>query len=1127
MMPLLRRWAVVLSLLLTLYPEVVAAQASAVARAVSVQGSVEARRAGQQQWVAVKLNDSFAPGDTIRVGDRSRADLALLNQSVLRVNAGTEMVIEPVKDQTTGVVNLLRGATHFLSRGPRSLEVQTPFTTAGVRGTEFFIALEPNRTLLTVFEGTVVAANQAGSLTLTSGQSAEAEAGKAPVTRVVARPRDAVHWALYYPPVLYFRPDEVPSGPARQSLDAYRAGDLKTALDAVNAVPAGADARFFAHRAHLLLAVGRVDEAAADIGRALSAAPNDSNALALQTIIAVVQGDKDRAFDTAQRAVQADPKSATARIALSYAQQARFDLEGARANLREAVRLDPRNALAWARLSELEASFGQLNRALDAAQKAAALEPNLSRTQTVLGYAHLMRVNTKRAKEAFEKAIALDSADPLPRLGLGLAKIREGGVDEGSRELEAAASLDPSNAIVRSYLGKAYYEEKRTGLDEREYAVAKQLDPNDPTPWFYDAIAKQTTNRPVEALRSLERAIELNDNRAVYRSRLLLDEDLAARSASLARIYSDLGFQQLALVEGWKSVNTDPTSFSAHRFLADSYAVRSRHEIARVSELLQSQLLQPLNVTPIQPRLAESNLFLISALGPATLSFNEFNPIFNRDRLAFQTTGLYGENDTWAVEGLISGIYRKASFSVGYTHFETDGFRVNAFQKDDIFNAFVQFELTPQTSVQAEYRHRETETGDLLLRFFRDDFFRGQTTIEDRDSIRIGARHAFSPESILLASVSYSSADTHQRIEPFPQVGVRFADFDLPKEEAFGVELQHLFRSRYVNLRTGAGYVDIDGALETTVGFGPPRVPFNINVESVTKTQIGHFNVYEYADIKPLRNLMFTLGLSFDSLSGDFPGDDTETNQFNPKIGVIWNPLPDTTLRAAVFRTLKRTLISNQTLEPTQVAGFNQFFDDLNLSDIWRYGVAADQKFTKSLFGGLELSKRDLTVPFLNFVANPAGPPTDHTDWHEYSARTYAFWTPHDWIALRAEYIFERLSRDKEFPAGVREADTHKVPLGISFFHPSGWSTSLTSTYYHQEGKFGGFHAQSPIRNGRDDFWVTDAAINYRLPKRYGFVTLGVTNLFEENFKYFDPDLRNASIQPTRMVFGKVTLALP
>ena len=40
----------------------------------------------------------------------------------------------------------------------------------------------------------------------------------------------------------------------------------------------------------------------------------------------------------------------------------------------------------------------------------------------------------------------------------------------------------------------------------------------------------------MEALH-LQHAIELNDNRAVYRSRLLLDADLAARSASLGRIY--------------------------------------------------------------------------------------------------------------------------------------------------------------------------------------------------------------------------------------------------------------------------------------------------------------------------------------------------------------------------------------------------------------------------------------------------------------------------------------------------------------------------------------------------------------------------------------------------------------
>ena len=74
---------------------------------------------------------------------------------------------------------------------------------------------------------------------------------------------------------------------------------------------------------------------------------------------------------------------------------------------------------------------------------------------------------------------------------------------------------------------------------------------------------------------------------------------------------------------------------------------------------------------------------------------------------------------------------------------------------------------------------------------------------------------------------------------------------------------------------------------------------------------------------------------------------DVDKDQFNPKFGITWNPFPGTTLRAAVFRVLKRTLITDQTLEPTQVAGFNQFFDDSMLTDAWRYGGAIDQKFTK------------------------------------------------------------------------------------------------------------------------------------------------------------------------------------
>ena len=585
-------------------------------------------------------------------------------------------------------------------------------------------------------------------------------------------------------------------------------GDLQAAFESIKGVPDTiGEPRFFVYRASLLLAVGRVDEASKDIERALSLSPNYSDAFALQSVIAVVLNEREKALDIARKAVEADPKSAAALIALSYAQQSNFDLEGALESLKQAVQVNPNNALAWARLSELHLSFARLDEALEAAQKAVALDPNLARTQMVLGFAYLTQVNTTESKRAFERSIELDQAGYLSRLGLGLAKIREGDLAEGRREIEIAASLDPNNSIVRSYLGKAYFEEKRTTLDEREYAIAKELDPNDPTPWFYDAIAKQTTNRPVEALQNMQQAIELNNNRLVYRSRLLLDSDLAARSAALGQIYNDLGFQQLGLVEGWKAVNTDPTNFSAHRLLADTYSNLPRHDIARVSELLQSQLLQPINITPIQPHLAESNLFLISSAGPARLSFNEFNPLFTRNGISFQTTGLGGENNTYSGEGILSGIYNKASFSLGGFHFQTDGWRTNSDQRDAIANAFLQFELSPKTSIQFEYRYRNRENGDLQQRFFPQDFFPGLTDKETRNTYRLGGKYNFTPNSILLGSFQYAKFEPHQRDnEPtVNDVGpnarfLSFIDLSSPPIDSFNGEVQHLFRSRYFNL---------------------------------------------------------------------------------------------------------------------------------------------------------------------------------------------------------------------------------------------------------------------------------------------------------------------------------------
>jgi len=738
-----------------------------VGRLVSRQGVVETRAPDQTTWQAVKLNHGFCLGDAVRTGARSRAAVVLTNETIVRLDQFTTLTLSGLDDADSWI-DLLSGAAHFLSRTPRALKVKTPYINAGIEGTEFVVRASTDEGSVTVLEGRVLADNALGAVPLRSGESAVAGAGQLPVKRLVLQPRDAVQWSLYYPPL--FERSALSGADkwaqaARQSFDAYLRADSAAAFAAIDAVPSDiADARFFNYRAALLLSVGRLEEAQADIARSYQLSPENANADALQSVGALARNDNRAAMDLAHKANTRDRESVSAWVALSYAQQAAFDLEAARASMEQALLRDPENILALARLAELWLSLGELKRSQEVAERAVSINPNIARTQTVLGFAYLTRIKTATAQQTFEKAIGLDSADPLARLGLGLALIRQGKLETGRREIEIGAALDPNNALIRSYLGKAYYEEKRNPLAAAQLDMAKQLDPRDPTPWLYDAIRKQTENRPVEALQDVNQSIELNNNRAVYRSRLLLDQDLAARNVSLGRIYRDLGFETDALAEGWLSVNLDPRNYSAHRLLADSYSVLPRHEIARVSELLQSQMLQPLNFMSLRPQLSQTDLSLLYGIGSPDIGSGEFNPLFTREGLHAQINGMIGSNQTLANDLVISGLSDRITYSISQSHYETQGFRTNNDLTQNAYSAFLQAQLTDRSSMQWELRRQDRKNGDLALLFDQNLFSPLNRERRGEDTARIGYRYTPSAFSDLLVSVISSKIKLNQNI---------------------------------------------------------------------------------------------------------------------------------------------------------------------------------------------------------------------------------------------------------------------------------------------------------------------------------------------------------------------------
>lgn len=1096
-------WSALVPLLLSAWSSQASAQntvacAPVIARLVSVEGAVEIQRAGRGDWQAV--NASTMPlcgGDRVHVGARSRAAVAMQPETNIRLDQFTTVALTAKPDETViemypddrvapGARGQSCGAGYFTSRFPRRFRVLTPFVNATVEGTEFEVTNACTVSRVSVFEGTVLAEAGGANARLQRGQSiGAAESGLDAVT-LAARPVDAVAWAIYYP----------------------RLADRSTAptMDC-STLDAAARTQCTVGQAEALLGVGRVAEA----NMLLDDADDSAEVEALQAIIAVARNDHDRGLVLAQRAFERDGTSLRALLSLSFAEQARFDLDAALASARRAAAAHPESALAQARVAELLLSTGKSAEAEAAAQAAIAANADEPRGHLVAGFAQLARTRISAARASFERAIELSPGDPLPRLGLGLAQIREGKLIEGREQFEVAVALDPVDPLVRSYMGKAYFDERdpaRVALAGVQFDIAKALDPRDPTPWFYDAIRKQTINRPGEALMDLTHSVELNDNRAVYRSRLLLDQDQSARAASQSRISNELGFDQLSQAQSSRAISFDPGGFPAHRNLADSYLLLPRYESARVSELLQSQMLQPVTAVPASPRLGGVRAPVLENEGPTTPSFQEFNPLMERNRTAFYLSGFLGNEGTIGDEAMAAFVRGRHGLRLGQYFMETDGFRPNADFRQNIRNLFYQFDIDDRNSFQAEYRYSGLASGDVRQNFDQNNYDTSLRQDLKTEMYRAGFRHSENASAHWLASLTRQRNDALATNYLVTQTGFGFP-FDLGYEskriqydtDAYTGEVQHLRDLSRVHITAGAGGTKVDENRDQTgaLGFvGDPVPP--LPVSDPLKTTPEYYNAYGYLGWRVAPGLQVVTALSWDR----FEDLAVSKRQFNPKLGLVWNITGSTTLRAATIQAIKRPFAAAQTLEPTQVAGFNQIFDDVSGTESTRAGVALDQRFGERWFAGVEASGRNLDVP----VSNLDGTLARIEQREEQLYRGFVSGLVTRQLGVSAEYSFD--DQRRLIPAnGVGDGlpnrvTTQMLPLRATLFLSNGIFLRTSFTFVNQS--IDTPNGDGTLARDRHRFGITDLMLGYRWPGGRGIVSLEARNLFDRQFGFQDTD---------------------
>ncbi|MCO6429928.1 MAG: TonB-dependent receptor, partial [Deltaproteobacteria bacterium] len=381
----------------------------------------------------------------------------------------------------------------------------------------------------------------------------------------------------------------------REMVRLYYESDLKAAEQALlKEKQFGTNASYLAARGFLKLVSGDDIAADGDFTKAHQADKSWALPLAHLSLTALVQNRRDDALALARRAAAAEPDSAVAMVALAYALKADLKLDEALEAAKKAVELAPDFDPALIVAARIALETEALGAAEDYLSPVAHNSPLLDQKLTLLGYIALRKSKVEEAESHFRQALELDPGSADAHLGLGIALFRQRDNEAGLDTMIKATLIDPQVSSYQSYLAKAYMELGRNNDAKKALTRAKRLDPKDPTPFLYEALIHQADYEMGKAFRALEEARFRNDNRAVFRSQYLLDQDRAVLTSNLAQVYNEIGFDHSATQEAARALELDPTNRGAHRrlFFALEFDPRG-YDQASASERLLNNLFVP------------------------------------------------------------------------------------------------------------------------------------------------------------------------------------------------------------------------------------------------------------------------------------------------------------------------------------------------------------------------------------------------------------------------------------------------------------------------------------------------------------------------------------------------------
>ncbi len=1096
---------------------------------VEALGAVEIQKPGQTVWTPLRQGQLFSIPCRLRTSKGSRAGIQFSDKSIIRLAPNTWIdIIEP-SPRKTGSFKLIKGRLFFFNRErPGTIDFSTPLATGAIRGTEFNLVVDESANVdeVILIDGNIEMELGNGAVGMEPGQILIIHPDGSYRIEAVDRPEFAIQWVLYYPLVLDPSEIELALSPDEQillqsSLETAGLGDLRKAREQIPSDFAARSAAGMAWEAGLNLSAGRAEQALEEI--LSSGYGRNEFFMVLEEMVSAVN------FLPLSRL---DPvPTASGYLSRSYILQSQSRLYDALEAAERSVSVSPEFGAAWIRVAELSLMLNRWDDCKSALAEASRLSPRHPLLHTIRGFFLLAFSDLQSAEQAFSDAIELDNSVGHAWLGYAICAFRGGQEAIGRQRMQVAVALEPQRSLFRSYLAKSYAETGENEAAAKEFQRAFTIDPADPTPHHYASLWHLRNNDIVQSISELEKAVELNGNQSIFRSRLQLDRDESVRSADLASVYRLAGLPLPGFRRASRSIQRSYTEYASHLFAAQSYRAfedpydfNLRYESMRQSEWFIANLLAPDAGINLSQAVVEQRSLNF-------LSHDPWNGLVSTS---------WRDNGDWLITASAFGSGQRLSYAVDQSWRSISGFDSNEEAERNSLNLRIKYLLSPQDSFYFELGHDRRHGGDPVNRSMPSAKDNSYKYTERQFPIFIAGYTRFWNENhTTLMTAGYiqddlmtstedlrplflaGSAGQFNSVSTLPLTSGRLrSDYDL-----LSSEIQHIWSIPELTAISGLRYQSGNSRTDESLS----RVLTGNLLNNIGNYDFSRITAYLYGLWSPVDRLTLTLGSSFESISYPYnadilplSGDIRSRESATPKIGLNYDVSSSIQLRGFYSEYATGLYFDNSfSIQPTQIAGFNQAYRSLipesvagliPASDIRSFGGGLDYTSpSRNVFSGIEMVfSNSQAMRGVGALTNssplpiPDSPLTldQNVDFRENTLTAYLHYLTGKYWTLGTQYSIIDSRLKSRFPMladSLRGLDSiqstedsllFRGEFSIHFNHPDGWFGRWSTGWDRQING-------NPASD--ESFWRHNFFLGYRFPARSLEIMAGIENISDES----------------------------